>query len=415
MSTGGTALDSSTLPVSNTQDTALSGWCAERVPASDTLHEMRRRLAWIIGAIALAAIVFVGLRQAPESKAPSEPKVSKISPAELHAKLDGAPPALAALHAQANDLLPGARKSVPRAARGAGHPVVVNVWAAWCVPCRVELPVIQRASLDYGKRVAFVGVDLADNRGAARSCCATSRSPTPPTRTPTARSPRASASWARRARSTTTRGQADLHPSGPVPRSRAARRGHQALRGLVTEVRPARDQPEVDAALALRYDVFCVEQGVSLEEELDGLDDDALHLVVSTTARLSAPAACWPTAARSSSGGWPWRPPPRPRPGRRAADRGRRPGARAATRSASCSPPSSPPGRSTRAPDTPVRRRVPRRRDRARDDGQGAGVGALQVGRPRRACAAARRLRPHRGEGSRRRSARSRPRRRAGP
>ena len=48
----------------------------------------------------------------------------------------------------------------------------------------------------------------------------------------------------------------------------------------MTEVRPARDQAEVEAALALRYDVFCVEQGVSLEEELDGLDDDALHLVV---------------------------------------------------------------------------------------------------------------------------------------
>jgi cytochrome c biogenesis protein CcmG/thiol:disulfide interchange protein DsbE len=45
---------------------------------------------------------------------------------------------------------------------------VVNVWAAWCVPCRTELPVVQRASLDYGKRVAFVGVDLADNRGAAQ-------------------------------------------------------------------------------------------------------------------------------------------------------------------------------------------------------------------------------------------------------
>jgi predicted GNAT family N-acyltransferase len=47
----------------------------------------------------------------------------------------------------------------------------------------------------------------------------------------------------------------------------------------VTEVRPARDQSEVDAALALRHDVFCIEQGVSLEEELDGRDDEALHLV----------------------------------------------------------------------------------------------------------------------------------------
>jgi predicted GNAT family N-acyltransferase len=48
----------------------------------------------------------------------------------------------------------------------------------------------------------------------------------------------------------------------------------------VTEVRPARDQSEVDAALALRYEVFCVEQGVSLAEERDGRDGDALHLVV---------------------------------------------------------------------------------------------------------------------------------------
>jgi predicted GNAT family N-acyltransferase len=48
----------------------------------------------------------------------------------------------------------------------------------------------------------------------------------------------------------------------------------------VTEVRPARDHTEVDAALALRYEVFCVEQGVSLAEERDGRDDEALHLVV---------------------------------------------------------------------------------------------------------------------------------------
>jgi thiol-disulfide isomerase/thioredoxin len=154
--------------VSDTQDTALSGWWADRVVASDTLHEMRRRLPWIIGAIALAVVVFAGLRQAPESKSPSAPKVSKISASELHAKLDGAPAPLAALHAQANELLPGARKALQARVRTLrGHPVVVNVWAAWCVPCRVELPVLQRASLDYGKRVAFLGVDLRDNRGAA--------------------------------------------------------------------------------------------------------------------------------------------------------------------------------------------------------------------------------------------------------
>ncbi len=129
---------------------------------------MRRWLPWILGAIALAAVLVVGLNQAPESKAPSQPKARTISAQELHTKLDGAPPALAALHGQANDLLPGARKALQARVRALrGHPVVINVWAAWCVPCRIELPVIQQASLDYGKRVAFVGVDLRDNRGAA--------------------------------------------------------------------------------------------------------------------------------------------------------------------------------------------------------------------------------------------------------
>jgi len=129
---------------------------------------MRRWLPWIAGAVALGAIVAIGLSQSQESKAPKQPTVSKITAQELHAKLDGAPPALAAVHRQANDFLPGARTALlKRVSELRGHPVVINVWAAWCVPCRAELPVIQRASLDWGKRVAFLGVDFGDNRGDA--------------------------------------------------------------------------------------------------------------------------------------------------------------------------------------------------------------------------------------------------------
>src|SRR4051812_50074561 len=48
----------------------------------------------------------------------------------------------------------------------------------------------------------------------------------------------------------------------------------------MTEVRPARDADEVRAAFALRHEVFVVEQGVPLEEEIDEHDEtDALHLV----------------------------------------------------------------------------------------------------------------------------------------
>jgi predicted GNAT family N-acyltransferase len=45
------------------------------------------------------------------------------------------------------------------------------------------------------------------------------------------------------------------------------------------EVRPARDPTEVAAALDLRHEVFCVEQGVALAEERDGRDGEAEHLV----------------------------------------------------------------------------------------------------------------------------------------
>jgi predicted GNAT family N-acyltransferase len=47
----------------------------------------------------------------------------------------------------------------------------------------------------------------------------------------------------------------------------------------VIEVRAAAGPPEVWAALDLRREVFVDEQGVALEEDRDGRDDAALHLV----------------------------------------------------------------------------------------------------------------------------------------
>jgi predicted GNAT family N-acyltransferase len=48
---------------------------------------------------------------------------------------------------------------------------------------------------------------------------------------------------------------------------------------LTLTVRPARDAAEVEAAMDLRVRVFCDEQGVSREEELDGFDDEALQIL----------------------------------------------------------------------------------------------------------------------------------------
>lgn len=82
--------------------------------------------------------------------------------------LAGAPAPLAALHDQANELLPGGVEAYEeRIAELRGYPIVVNVWASWCVPCRQEFPVLQKLSARYGKKVAFLGLNSEDSDDAA--------------------------------------------------------------------------------------------------------------------------------------------------------------------------------------------------------------------------------------------------------
>jgi predicted GNAT family N-acyltransferase len=51
-------------------------------------------------------------------------------------------------------------------------------------------------------------------------------------------------------------------------------------------VRRLAGEDEMRAALALRHEVFCVEQGVPEHEELDGRDQEGLHLVAVANGEL---------------------------------------------------------------------------------------------------------------------------------
>jgi cytochrome c biogenesis protein CcmG/thiol:disulfide interchange protein DsbE len=48
-----------------------------------------------------------------------------------------------------------------------GYPVVVNQWASWCEPCRFEIPFFKSMTAKFRARVAFLGLDMQDDRGAA--------------------------------------------------------------------------------------------------------------------------------------------------------------------------------------------------------------------------------------------------------
>jgi cytochrome c biogenesis protein CcmG/thiol:disulfide interchange protein DsbE len=89
--------------------------------------------------------------------------------AAVQADLAGSPPPLAAIHAEANQLLGGEPALAARIRSLRGYPIVVNAWASWCEPCRAEFGLFANASAQYGRRVAFLGADVGDNTGDAQA------------------------------------------------------------------------------------------------------------------------------------------------------------------------------------------------------------------------------------------------------
>jgi cytochrome c biogenesis protein CcmG/thiol:disulfide interchange protein DsbE len=121
-------------------------------------RDLQARSALAIGALAAALVVVAcggddrGAAQAPD----------------YDAALRNAPPELAALHDEENELLDGGAEAFEaRLGKLRGYPVVVNKWASWCGPCRAEFPYFQSQSAERGTDIAFIGVNSNDGEETA--------------------------------------------------------------------------------------------------------------------------------------------------------------------------------------------------------------------------------------------------------
>lgn len=50
-----------------------------------------------------------------------------------------------------------------------GKVVLVNFWAAWCVPCAEEIPQFMQLEQKYSGRLQVIGVSIDDNEGELRA------------------------------------------------------------------------------------------------------------------------------------------------------------------------------------------------------------------------------------------------------
>jgi thiol-disulfide isomerase/thioredoxin len=132
-----------------------------------------KRALIALAAVAIVGIIVAGVLQTRASDRATGAPPTPLSLADVSQPITGAPPALVALHSRVNELSSGGPKAFDAQLRALrGHPVVVNLWASWCDPCRYELPFLQRAAVDRGAQVAFLGVNVNDAPSAAKQFAA---------------------------------------------------------------------------------------------------------------------------------------------------------------------------------------------------------------------------------------------------
>lgn len=113
------------------------------IPPVTVLQALRRSIVAGASTLALLATPAMAATQAP----PSLVAVGHVLPDQMMAGLNGPHRPLSSYR---------------------GRPLVINVWASWCSPCRKEAASLERLSWsEAGSRFTVIGISTDDNRSAA--------------------------------------------------------------------------------------------------------------------------------------------------------------------------------------------------------------------------------------------------------
>ena len=116
----------------------------------------------LAGSVQLGGLATTPLETQAPTQVPTEPSVA--SPTESGETQPTEPPANIA----PDFLLLDMEGNQVTLASFFGKPIILNFWASWCGPCKMEMPEIQKFYEQYGEEIHFLLVSVDDSVDAAK-------------------------------------------------------------------------------------------------------------------------------------------------------------------------------------------------------------------------------------------------------